>query len=246
MKEQPSYYSILTADVRYSTYINDSEKVLFSEITALSNKNGFCSASNKYFAELYNVNKDTISRRINKLKTNGFIDVEIEYKDKQIIKRRIYPLSQVNRGIVTNQDRGISNSNGKGILPNHVENNTSNNTTRLNTTRRIDILSGNPTPAPYKSIIQYLNSKTGKQYKHTSKNTQKLIKARINEGFTEEDFKHVINVKVEQWINDPKMSEYLRPTTLFGNKFDTYRNELSKEIADEDNPYLKYMNSWGD
>ncbi|MCJ0953543.1 conserved phage C-terminal domain-containing protein [Mammaliicoccus sciuri] len=243
MKEQPSYYSILTADVRYSTYINDSEKVLFSEITALSNKNGFCSASNKYFAELYNVNKDTISRRINKLKTNGFIDVEIEYKDKQIIKRRIYPLSQINRGIVTNQDRGISNSHGKGILSNHVENNTSNNTTRLNNTRRIDILSGNPTPAPYKSIIRYLNSKTGKQYKHTSKNTQKLIKARINEGFTEEDFKHVINVKVEQWINDPKMSEYLRPTTLFGNKFDTYRNEISKEIADEDNPYLKYMNS---
>lgn len=243
MKEQPSYYSILTADVRYSTYINDSEKVLFSEITALSNKYGYCSASNKYFAELYNVNKETISRRISKLKSNGFIDVEIEYKDKQIIKRRIYPLSQINRGIAPNEDRGISNRHDTGIASKRIENNTSNNTTRLNTTRRIDMLSGNPTQAPYKSVVDYLNEKSGKQYKHTSNNTQKLIKARINEGFTEEDFKHVINVKVEQWGDDPKMSEYLRPTTLFGNKFDTYRNEKTKEIADEDNPYLQYFNN---
>jgi len=48
----PNYYSILNADIRYNKNITDSEKILYSEITALSNKNGFCHASNKYFADL--------------------------------------------------------------------------------------------------------------------------------------------------------------------------------------------------
>ncbi len=243
MKEQPSYYSIITANVRYDNRLTDSEKLLFAEITSLSNKNGYCTASNNYFAQLYEVVKETISRRISKLHSLGYLHIEIVKHGKEVKQRKLYPMTQSSIPIDAKVNTPIDNSVNNPIDAKVKENNTSNNTTRLNTTRRIDILSGNPTPAPYKSIIQYLNSKTGKQYKHTSKNTQKLIKARINEGFTEEDFKHVINVKVEQWINDPKMSEYLRPTTLFGNKFDTYRNELSKEIADEDNPYLKYMNS---
>lgn len=96
---------------------------------------------------------------------------------------------------------------------------------------------------PYQSIVEYLNEKTNKKYSHKAKGNQQLIRARFKEGFTEEDFKHVITVKVEQWGDDPKMKDYLRPATLFGNKFDTYRNEETKEIADEDNPYLKYANN---
>jgi uncharacterized phage protein (TIGR02220 family) len=78
---------------------------------------------------------------------------------------------------------------------------------------------------PYQEIISYLNNKTNKNFKHTSKETQKLIKARINQGFTIADFQAVIDRKSEKWLTDPKMVDYLRPQTLFGTKFESYLNE---------------------
>ena len=77
----------------------------------------------------------------------------------------------------------------------------------------------------YKDIVEYLNEKTNKSYKHSSKATQRLIDARLNEGFTIDDFKKVIDNKTKAWINDSKMNEYLRPQTLFGTKFESYLNE---------------------
>jgi uncharacterized phage protein (TIGR02220 family)/predicted phage replisome organizer len=81
---------------------------------------------------------------------------------------------------------------------------------------------------PYTEIINYLNEKTGKKYRATSKETQRHIKARINEGFTLDDFKRVIDIKCDKWKSDPKMQDYLRPETLFGNKFEGYLNETPK------------------
>ena len=78
---------------------------------------------------------------------------------------------------------------------------------------------------PYKEIITYLNDKTGKTYKHSANKNQSLIKARWNEGNRAEDFKKVIDNKASEWLADEKMNKYLRPSTLFGNKFDEYRNQ---------------------
>lgn len=77
---------------------------------------------------------------------------------------------------------------------------------------------------PYSKIIEYLNEKTNKRYKVTQK-WKDLIKARWNEGQREDDFKKVIDVKTQQWIESSEMNKYLRPQTLFGNKFDMYLNE---------------------
>lgn len=76
-----------------------------------------------------------------------------------------------------------------------------------------------------KNIISYLNKVCNTRYRHNTDSTKKLIKARLNEGFTEDDFKAVIDKKFAQWGNDPKMSEYLRPQTLFGTKFESYLNQ---------------------
>lgn len=75
-----------------------------------------------------------------------------------------------------------------------------------------------------KSIVAYLNQKAGTKYKPTSKTTQEHIHARLVEGYTVDDFKAVIDKKCAQWKNDPKMAEYLRPSTLFGTKFEGYLN----------------------
>ena len=76
--------------------------------------------------------------------------------------------------------------------------------------------------AIYREIVEYLNAKAGTKYKPTTKATRDKITARLNEGFTVADFKRVIDVKTSEWLNDPKMAEYLRPFTLFGTKFEGY------------------------
>lgn len=83
------------------------------------------------------------------------------------------------------------------------------------------ILSGEETP-PYAEIIDYLNSKAGKNFKSSSSATRRKIKARWNEGYRLDDFKSVIDKQCKKWINDQKMVEYLRPETLFGTKFEGY------------------------
>lgn len=94
MTDQPSYYSIITANVRYDNRLTDSEKLLFAEITSLSNKYGYCTASNGYFATLYNVVKETISRRISNLTNFGYLKIEIIKEGNEVKQRKMYPLTQ--------------------------------------------------------------------------------------------------------------------------------------------------------
>lgn len=86
------------------------------------------------------------------------------------------------------------------------------------------------------SILDYLNEKTGRKYKATSKATVKHINARFAEGYTEEDFKKVIDNKTAEWLHNPKMQAYLRPDTLFGTKFDSY---LNQQIVADNKPSIE-------
>ena len=82
----------------------------------------------------------------------------------------------------------------------------------------------------YKPIIEYLNEKAGTNYKATSAKTKTAIHARLSEGFKPEDFITVIDKKCDTWLGDEKMEKYLRPSTLFGTKFEEYLNEkISKK-----------------
>lgn len=82
----------------------------------------------------------------------------------------------------------------------------------------------------HKKIIDYLNEKADKSFKSTIKKTRDLINVRLKEEFVEEDFYKVIDNKVLTWLEDAKMSVYLRPETLFGNKFESYLNEAPKVV----------------
>ena len=80
----------------------------------------------------------------------------------------------------------------------------------------------------YSLVIDYLNIKANTSYRTTTKNTQTLIKSRMNEGFTIEYFKKVIDSKSNEWLNTD-FEKYLRPATLFGGKFENYLNEANKK-----------------
>lgn len=89
--EYPSYYAIIPANVRYDKTLKANEKLLYGEITCLTQSTGKCFASNDYFANLYGTSKETISRWISNLAQQGYIKTQLIYKDgtKQIINRYI-------------------------------------------------------------------------------------------------------------------------------------------------------------
>lgn len=76
-----------------------------------------------------------------------------------------------------------------------------------------------------KYIIDYLNKRTGKKYSVKTKKTAQLVHKLLDNGFTVEDFERVIDIKCSQWLNNEKMNQYLRPRTLFSEKFEDYLNE---------------------
>lgn len=84
------YYSILPASIRYDKNLNSSTKLFYAELTALVNEKGYCWASNGYFAELYDVTKQTISTWVKLLKEKGYIRIQFEYYEgTKNIKRRL-------------------------------------------------------------------------------------------------------------------------------------------------------------
>jgi len=91
MDNKKSYYAIIPANVRYDKRLNANAKLLFGELTALSNEKGYCWASNSYFAELYEVSTTSISSWVKRLKDCGYIDVKMFYKEgtKEILHRYI-------------------------------------------------------------------------------------------------------------------------------------------------------------
>ena len=123
MKENPNYYAIIPAEVRYDDNLRDKSKLLYGEISSLCNKYGYCYASNQYFAELYKVSKTTISTLIKELVDNGYIISEIEYKEgtKEILNRYL----KIVKGGYLKNFKG-------GIKENLKDNNTSINNTSIN------------------------------------------------------------------------------------------------------------------
>lgn len=138
IEERPSYYSIIPASVRYDDRLKPNEKLLYSEISVLCNKTGYCFASNNYFSKLYNTSKETISRWISKLSDCGYIGTKLIYKEdnKTIDKRMIWLADAVLREIAKiycdNHQEGIDEiintylqKNQEGIDEKVKENNTS-------------------------------------------------------------------------------------------------------------------------
>lgn len=92
----------------------------------------------------------------------------------------------------------------------------------------------------YKTIVDFLNETAGTSYRSSSKKTQTLINARINDGFKLEDFKQVIQTKTADWKDNEKMHRYIRPETLFSPKFESYLNEKPQKPKEGIDWFQKY------
>ncbi len=78
MKTTPSYFAVIPANVRYDSRLSANEKLLYGEITALANRDGYCWASNSYFAELYGVTVSTVSEWVSALQQAGYVRVSVD------------------------------------------------------------------------------------------------------------------------------------------------------------------------
>lgn len=96
----PSFYAIIPANVRYDKELTPNAKLLYGEITALCNEKGYCWATNKYFAELYNVSTTSISKWISQLVDKNYLTIKMNYNEgtKEILNRYLslikYPIEE--------------------------------------------------------------------------------------------------------------------------------------------------------
>ena len=193
--------------------------------------------SQKALTELFPFwNRAKIQRIISSLENQGLL-IKGNYNQLSYDRTTWYALPKFEQSVVQNQTVNCSDLNNEWFkneqpIPINYQ------LTKQLTTENKDIVEQSSTaPIPYEEIVQYLNQKTGKNFKSTSKATQRHIKARFTDGFVLDDFKQVIDKKCSDWLRDQKMKEYLRPETLFGTKFESYLNTKTT-TAKQTGPYI--------
>ena len=168
----------------------------------------------------------TIRRTLGSLEKQKIIKIG-NFNKKKFDKTKWYTIDyqRVNRRCVQNEQTMCSNrtdgcvQNEQTYTGEYTETTTENN--NVSEEKPLKVVWTEET----KHIIDYLNKRTGKKYSVKTKKTAQLIHKLLDNGFTVEDFERVIDIKCSQWLNNEKMNQYLRPRTLFSEKFEDYLNE---------------------
>ena len=200
-------------------HLKGNELLIYSCIFGFSqdDENWF-TGSVQYLADWCNTSRQTVHTALKSLIEKGFLlknerhvnNVKFcDYKAVIPSQETLQGIKNFDKGMSKNLTWGYQNSLHHNIDANNIGSN------------NIDNI--------YSQVIDYLNKKANKRYRSDTPKTKQLIKARIKEGFTLEEFKTVIDKKCAQWLNDSKMDRYLRPETLFGTKFEGYLNEGTGE-----------------
>jgi SOS-response transcriptional repressor LexA len=133
--KSPSFYAIIPAHVRYSRDLESGAKLLYGEITALCHEEGYCWATNEYFAQLYDTDIRTIQRWLSSLNKQKFIKVEIK-KDGIQVTRNIWISPEIQKMFTTRQKchppmTKMSGGHDKNVMYNNTYNNTKNTDTPI-------------------------------------------------------------------------------------------------------------------
>nr|UVM92105.1 MAG: replication initiator protein A [Bacteriophage sp.] len=218
--------------MRTKLNLKGNELLAYAVIYGFSQTDGAkFTGSRKYLAEWCGCSMATIDRTLNSL------------VDKGLISRTSYVTKHGYRAVEY-----------AAIGPTHVDElsnaepqATATDDPRTQTTEPQPLLNEPQTPPQPKDpdhveeIVDHLNQRAGTHYKATTASTRKLIKARLKEGFTVDEFKMVIDKKCAEWLNNHDMAQYLRPETLFGPKFESYLN--AKQTSQNNGTTTRYNNT---
>ena len=197
-------------------------KVLFHNKLVLVRRGERITSESKLAVE-WNWNRKTVHKFLDLLAEDNMIRVKraSQYTSYRIINYDTYQNSGTGKGTTTEQQDGQQRDTNN------------NDNTKINNEKK-------------KEIIDFLNLESGKKYSDTE-STSVLIISLLNQDYTVDDFKKVITIKAKQWLNHPEMDKYLRPMTLFSDKFEGYLNENEKiKTSNELNTYLEEDKAYED
>lgn len=128
--DKKGYYAIIPASVRYDKRLPANAKLLYGELTALSNDKGYCWAGNDYFAGLYEVSRTSVSKWVSALRDAGYIQIQLEYAEgtKQILHRYIRIVNDPIEEKLHTSIRKVKDPIEEKLIVNNTVNTTSNNT----------------------------------------------------------------------------------------------------------------------
>ncbi|MHB8096084.1 MAG: helix-turn-helix domain-containing protein [Erysipelotrichaceae bacterium] len=156
---ESNYYAIIPASVRYDKELIPMSRLLFGEITALTNDKGYCWATNFYFSELYGVSETSISKWIKSLSDKKYIRIEYIKRGFEVIQRKIYLTDQLTF-INQSDEEKLNRSDEEKLKENTIVNNISNITydtknTNPKTTRNKNVF----IPPTIEEVEQYFYEK---------------------------------------------------------------------------------------
>ena len=190
MKDQPNYYSILTAEVRYDSLLTWFERIMYAELSALANKTGECWASNKWFSDVFKQSTRTITRAITRLSERGYIKVSFEYEGKQISKRIVKIALPMDKKVMGSIDKNVDNPIDKNVR----DNNTSNNNTSINIYVRDE--------EDFQRFWDKLQGR--KKNKNDAKRAYLQIDAEISAEELASKFNQLLNTREEKYVPYPQ------------------------------------------
>ena len=224
-RETPTYYAIIPADVRYDKDLRPNEKLLYGEITALSDKHGYCWATNRYFAELYEVTPKCVSKWINHLIEKGYLFSKIIYEeDGKTVSQRIIcvrpitlqeepPIHQKEDTPIHQKEDTLSIKSSNIIIQD-------NNNTRVNDK---EINKESQLENDFEELWKLYPRKAGKA------KAFKAYKSAIKQGATNEQIRQGI-LNYIQWIKEHKTQpEYIKHGSTFFNER-CWNDELGTDI----------------
>ncbi|QHJ83659.1 MAG: hypothetical protein [Caudoviricetes sp.] len=239
MNEQPNYYAIIPASIRYDKNLMKGAVLLYGEITALSNKHGYCWASDKYFAELYNTTKRSIQSWLTSLEEGGYIVRIVERDGKQITKRYIKLSDHSEENFSTLVKKTSQPSEENFTTPseeNFRENNTSINTTNNNT--------NNKTPSKAKPLESDLKNQFAeiweiypKRPRGNKKTSFTKYKKAIKDGVKHDEIKSGLNSYIRQLKSQGTDNRFIKNADTWFNQAgweDEYTTQSSGTIGNQD------------
>lgn len=204
-------------------------KAIYAYLAAFAGNNNEAFPSVELICAELDISRNRYFKHRKSLLEKGYIRIRRERLESGFSKNH-YELVQMIPETVCIQNVDIRNVDiGIVDIGNEATNSNSLNKNNINSNSNKENITSCKQDSAYSAVVDYLNLKANTKYKSTAGATCKLIKARLDEGFTIDDFKTVIDKKVATWLHDPQFSQYLRPSTLFqASKFEGYLNERVK------------------
>ena len=200
----------IPAEVWLDERLNPLEKVILMEIDSLDCGEKGCYASNEYIAGFCQCSESKVAHAVTRLVELGYISRKSFDGRQRILQSRLAKFAMQNSKVCKADVQNLQESN----IDSNIDISSSIKKEYKESPQENDFTA---------AVVDYLNEKAGTHYRAGVAKTQSLIKARANEGFTEADFRTVVDKKCADWIGT-EYEQYLRPQTLFGTKFESYLN----------------------